>query len=246
MLSDQEMETFLKTGKIIARKSVSTGVTEPVRVTLTDGKITHDAQIQNVDIFKSTFEVDAKHTEFNFHDTYRYNIAAYRLGHLLGLKVPMSVPRKVDGKDIAMTWWVDDVAMDEMARQKSKDPLGPNPSRTALQLHMVRVFDELIQNRDRNQGNLIWTKDWTMWIIDHTRAFRTDKKLLEPEKLEICERNLFEAMKGLTRDSIAKAVGDSLTKAEIDPIIPRRDAIVKVFNDKIAKKGEASVIVPMP
>ena len=36
----------------------------------------------------------------------------------------------------------------------------------------LRIFDELIQNRDRNTGNLLWTTDWKMWMIDHTRAFR--------------------------------------------------------------------------
>ena len=36
----------------------------------------------------------------------------------------------------------------------------------------VRVFDELIANRDRNIGNMLWTSTWKMWMIDHTRAFR--------------------------------------------------------------------------
>ena len=36
----------------------------------------------------------------------------------------------------------------------------------------MRIWDELIQNRDRNQGNILWTHDWTLWLIDHTRAFR--------------------------------------------------------------------------
>ncbi len=26
--------------------------------------------------------------------------------------------------------------------------------------------DELTQNRDRNQGNILWTNAWTMWLID--------------------------------------------------------------------------------
>ena len=93
---------------------------------------------------------------------------------LLGLDiVPMSVLRRVNGKPAAVTWWLDDVAMDEGERQKMKPvPVGPNPSRTAGYIHILRVFDELIQNRDRNAGNFLWTKDWTMWMIDHTRAFR--------------------------------------------------------------------------
>ena len=49
--------------------------------------------------------------------------------------------------------------------------LGRTLSALSLQLQVVRVFDELIQNRDRNQGNILWTSDWKMWLIDHTRAF---------------------------------------------------------------------------
>ena len=39
------------------------------------------------------------------------------------------------------------------------------------------VFDELIQNRDRNPGNSLWTTDWKLWLIDHTRAFRPDVEI---------------------------------------------------------------------
>lgn len=55
------------------------------------------------------------------------------------------------------------------------------PSRAHI--HILRVFDELIQNRDRNAGNVLWTKDWTMWMIDHPRAFRTGHELLRPDLL---------------------------------------------------------------
>ena len=82
-----------------------------------------------------------------------------------------------------MTWWIDDVQFDEKGRLKEKNILGPNPERTTKQVQVMRVFDELIQNRDRNQGNILWTKDWTLWMIDHTRAFRLGKELLKPDQL---------------------------------------------------------------
>ena len=244
-----EMEGLLLKGRIEDRKGSPRGVTDAYRVTLSDGQRTHDAQVQNVDIFRTTFEVDPKHTEFNFHDTYRYNIAAYRLARLIGLdNVPMSVPRLVDAKRAAVTWWIDDVAMDEGARLKlsARDRLGPNPARTAAYIHILRVFDELIQNRDRNAGNLLWTKDWTMWMIDHTRAFRTDAELRSPQLLERCERSLFAGLRALTREAIAGAIGDNLLPPEVDAVLARRDRIVKLFENKIEKSGEASVLYTMP
>ena len=40
-------------------------------------------------------------------------------------------------------------------------------------MQMLRLFDQLIANIDRNLGNLLIGNDWTIWAIDHTRAFRT-------------------------------------------------------------------------
>ena len=244
-----EMESLLLKGRIAERKGGSKGVTDAYRVTLSDGQRSHDAQVQNVDIFRTSFVVDPKHTEFNFHDTYRYNIAAYRLARLIGLEnVPMSVPRMVDARQSAMTWWIDDVAMDEGARRKlsARARLGPNPARTAAYLDILKVFDELIQNRDRNEGNLLWTKDWTMWMIDHTRAFRTDPALRNPQILKRCERSMFAGMRALTREAIAAAIGESLLQPEVEALLTRRDRIIKLFEDKIEKSGEAAVLYTMP
>ena len=183
-----------------------------------------------------------QNTEVDFKDTYRYNIAGYRLSRLLGLdNVPMSVERKINGKPAAMTWWIDDVILDEGERQK-KHTVGPNPSRTASQIHILRVFDELIQNRDRNAGNLLWTADWKMWMIDHTRAFRLGKDLLKPQQLERVDRDMLEKMRGLTAPALTETMDKSLTKAEIQALLVRRDAIVKLFDEKIAQRGEAAVL----
>ena len=242
VLTPDEMETFLLHADIVATKSSKKGVTNAKRVTLFDGKVRHDAQVQDVDIALPIFEVGPKYTEVNFKDTYRYNIAGYRLAQLLGLgNVPMSVERKVSGKQAAMTWWIDDVVMDEGARQK-QHTVGPNPSRTASQIHIMRVFDELIQNRDRNAGNLLWTSDWKMWMIDHTRAFRLGKELLKPQQLERIDRTLLAKMRELSASGLSDVMGRSMTKEEIEALLARRDVIVKLFDDRISQRGEAAVV----
>jgi hypothetical protein len=240
-LSPSEMETFLLTGDMSRIRNVESGVTRSQRATLSDGRLTHDVHIQTIDDSKPVFTAGSK-SEINFKDSYRYNIAGYRLARLMGLEtVPMSVERVVRGKTAAVTWWVDDVLMDEKARSQKKTA-GPNPGRTTSQLHVMLVWDELIQNKDRNQGNILWTSDWTMWLIDHTRAFRLGQELLAPNKLTRCERGLFERLKALTDESIAQAVGDSLTRDEREALLMRRDLIVKHFTDRIAKVGEDVVL----
>lgn len=240
-LAPEQMEAFLLKARITRIRDAGNGVTASRRATLTDGTLTHDAHIQNVAIEKSVFEA-ANAVELNFKDLYRYNIAGYRLAVLLGLdNVPMSVERQIDGKAAAVTWWVDDVLMDEKQRIKEKTT-GPNPGRTAQQIQIMRVFDELIQNKDRNQGNILWTKDWKMWLIDHTRAFRWGTTLLKPENMVRCDRSLLEHMRALTAESLAKAMGEAMTKPEIAGLLARRDLIVKHFDDKIAKTSEAAVL----
>jgi len=242
-LTPAEMEQFLVRGEIVKIKSTKKGVTDARRLTMSDGRVTHDAQLQDVDIALPIFNVDPKHTEVNFRDTYRYNIAGYRLALLLGLdNVPMSVPRRVKGKDAAITWWLDDVMFDE---GKRKNQMGPNPGRTAGQLHVLRVFDELIQNRDRNAGNLLWTNDWKMWMIDHTRAFRLGKTLLNAAQLQRCDRTMFEKMRALTAAKLTEVMGENLKKDEIEALLIRRDVIVKLFTDKIATSNESAVLFSM-
>jgi hypothetical protein len=175
---------------------------------------------------------------------FRYNIAAYRLSRLLGLdNVPVSVERTVDGKPAAVTWWLDDVAMEEGDRVKKKIE-GNSLRRRNYQAVMI-VFDELIQNRDRNAGNILWSSDWRLWMIDHTRAFRLGKELRQPKALTICDRALLERMRELTRPALAEAVGKSLTKAEMDALLSRRDLIVKLFDERIAALGQGAVLIAL-
>jgi hypothetical protein len=240
-LSPEAMEAFLLKARVSNLRDAGSGVTNSRRATLTDGQLTHDAHIQTVDIAQSVFEA-GRNTELNFKDTYRYNIAGYRVAKLIGLTtVPMSIERAVEGKVAAVTWWVDDVQMDERERMKTKSQ-GPDPVRTNKQIQIMRVWDELIQNRDRNQGNILWTHDWTMWLIDHTRAFRLNTNLLKPEQLARCDRGLLERLRAVTPEALAKAVGNSLTKQEQEALLARRDKIIKHYDERIARLGEPVVL----
>jgi hypothetical protein len=241
-LTPAQMEVFLLEAKVVARKVTTKGVTKPIQATLSDGAFTHDAQIQTVDESRTVFNA-GKASEVGFRDTYKFNIAGSRLARVLGLQnVPMSVERRIDGKTAAMTWWIDDVRMDEADRVKRR-PEGWTSERVSKQMHVMRIWDELIQNRDRNQGNMLWTSDWTLWMIDHTRAFRIGDALLKPDQLTRSDRGLLERLRQLTASDMEQvARGGMLTRAEAEAVLKRRDRLVKRFDDLIAKRGETAVL----
>jgi len=242
VLTPDEMEVFLKTAKVVQWRRSGKGVTDPIRATFNDGRLSHDVQVQTVDVEQAVFNA-GRASEVNFKDSYRFNVGGYRLATLLSLKtVPMSVPRRIDNKDAAVTWWIDDVQFDDTGRLKQPRILGPDPDRTSKQIQVMRVWDELIQNRDRNQGNILWTKDWTLWMIDHTRAFRLGKELLKPEQLTRCDRSLLDALRGLTLENMTTAMGDIMRKDEMEAVLARGARIIAHFDARIAARGEAAVL----
>ena len=234
--SDSEIEQFLRTAKVLKTRGTSKGITGSLRATLSDGTRTHDAQIQMIDEHKPTFDAGGA-TEFNFRDSWEYNVAAYRLDRMIGMNlIPVSIARRFETKQAAFTWWIDDVMMDEGARLKGNiQP--PRPQEWNEYMQMVRVFDQLIYNVDRNVGNLLIDKNWRAWAIDHTRAFRTHTTLKNPAQVTRCDRQMLASMKALTKLSLKKELGDYLNDAEIAGILARRDLIV----DIIDKAGPAAV-----
>jgi hypothetical protein len=230
-LSDTDIEHFLLNAKVIKTKGAGKGVTGSIRATLSEGTLTHDAHIQIIDESKREFR-SAQGVEFNFRDSWMFNVAAYRINRLLGLDlVPVSVARRWRTNEAAYTWWVDDVLMDEGGRLKNKTS-PPNPRLWNEQMQMVRLFDQLIYNIDRNLGNLLITNTWRVWAIDHTRAFRTAETLKTPANIARCDRQVFERLKQLDRATLKSEVGDYLQNWEIDSLLKRRDAIVALIDQR--------------
>jgi hypothetical protein len=238
-LSDAEMEQFLLKAKVGKTRGASKGVTGSLRATLSDGKLTHDAHVQTIDEHLQQFAGSNGGVEFDFRDSWTFNLAAYKIDRLIGLNmVPVSVARRHDYQEAAYTWWLDDVMMDEQERLKRKEEKKPGlsgePPDSEIwnqQMQMVRLFDQLIANIDRNLGNLIITKDWRLWPIDHTRAFRTNRQLKTPGNVTRVERGVLERMKALNRETLRKETGKYLTTFQIDAVLARRDAIVKRIDE---------------
>ena len=243
--TDQQKEEFLLRGKIGRRVTLGDGVTLSSRATLTHDGVEHDAQVQDVEVSKPSYPTPDGF-ELNFRDSYKFNIAAYRLNRMLGLgMVPVSVERSVKGKPSAVTWWIDDEMMTEKTRFL-KQLIPPNRERWNRQMYRVRIFDELIYNTDRNLGNIVITENWKIWMIDHTRAFRRHARLRRPRNLVKCNRKLLVSLWSLTREQVDLELGPFLRQSERRAVMIRRDLIVELFEKKIKQQGESKVLFDLP
>ena len=224
----EQQEEFLKKAKIVRTKGIGKGVTGTTRATLSDGTLTHDAHIQTIDQFMHEFK-NNRGVEFNFRDSWRYNVAAYRLDRLLEIGMtPPSIERSYQNKEASFTWWVDDVLMDEGERLKTK-AAAPDAETWNQQMWVVRLFDQLIYNVDRNLGNLVIDKSWTVWMIDHSRAFRLHDKVQTPGNITKCDRRLLERLKALDEATLKTAMDEYLTGPEMRGLLARRTELVQLI-----------------
>ena len=237
----EQMAAFLQTAPVVRSRSTSKGITSPVRLTLSDGGLTHDAAFQRVDEKKWVMEFGGGRREVNFVDSWRYNMAAFQIAELIGIgeMMPVTVERKWGGATGALSWWIDTM-MDEAARLKKKvQP--PDSGSWNRQMQTLRVFTELVQDTDRNLGNVLITPDWQIRMIDYTRAFRLGKQIREGE-ISRCDRQLLAALDALTIESLTKATTNYLTEYEVEAVLARRDRIVAHVRRLVADKGEAVVL----
>ena len=241
-----EMEQFLKAAKVGVQRTTSKGVTQPKQASLADGESKHDAAIQTVNISKTSYQTQ-RGTELNFRDFWGFNIAGYELAKLLDLNmVPPYVERKSGGQSGSFSWWVDDAMLEVERVQKKIQP--PDVEAWNRQMFTARVFGQLIANMDPNLTNFLITKDWQLWLIDFTRAFRATKDLPNPKDLVQCDRKVLAKLRALDRAALEEKLVKPkyVNKMELEGLLARRDKIVAFFDKEIAAKGEAAVLYDLP
>ena len=227
-LTWQEKEEFLLKAKITKVQETKKGVTGVHVVTLSDGTLTHDAKVQTIDDNKQFYL-----GEVGFKDTYKFNVAAWRLARLLGLDdmIAPSVKRSFQGKAASFDWWIEDIVMDEQDR-KARNLQPPDADAWQRELNIMQVFDQLIYNMDRNQTNILIDQGWHIWMIDHGRAFRLHKTLKDAAVLKAIDRDLLTKMKTLDEPALTREFGRDVTREEVRGLLARRDLIVKFFEGK--------------
>lgn len=223
---EAEYEEFIRTAKVGKCEDTDVGVTHPRHCLFAPGGLVSGI------VFKP-LQPGKVH---GFFESYRSEIAAYELDKLLGMHmVPPTVERTLHGESGSAQMWVDDVVL-----LKTRDGASaPNPAAYNRQVYRQRVFDNLVANIDRNQGNLLIDPVWNLILIDHSRAFTAIPTM--PFPMTRIDRDFYEKLKALDEATLKARLGKLLYFGP-KPLLQRRDEIVKVFEDKIAQYGEAAVL----
>lgn len=240
--SDEEILRFLREAEVEKVKVITSGTNRPVKVLLKKDGIEAHAVFRTVEVRKNTFK-DRDEIYVDFRDHYIFECAAYEMSRLLGLhNVPPCVERKLWGGYGSLQLWVENAMMEEKRRKKGLAP--PRPQEWARQRAAMLVFDALIRNLDRNQGNILIDADWNVWLIDHTRSFHKSPELPKVDKLKRCEESLWTSLRRLDRPTLDERLGPYLTDGEITAVMERRDALVAHFEERFASLGRELVLYP--
>ena len=224
---EADFEQYLKEAGVAKVENVPVGVTKPKRCFLEDGGPAKSL------VFKPL--MPSRRT--GYWESYKAEIAAYELDKLLGLgMVPPTVERKVDGETGSAQLWVEDCTLLKDRDQKS----APDVAAWNRQVYRQRVWDNLVGNIDRNQGNLLVDQAWNLILIDHSRAFTATSKM--PFPMTKIDREFLDRLRALDEATLKAQLGKLLFDGP-KPLLKRRDKIVEHFDKLIAKYGETGVYV---
>jgi len=221
------MEAHLREGSVIRIEEIGTGVTRPKR-----------AFIDPPEPFESlVWKMLPPGRRHGHWESYKAEIAAYELDKLLGMHmVPPAIERTIGGETGAAIMWLPSVR--SVKENGGRMPAGAIWGKASRR--MV-TFDNFIGNPDRNAGNILIGTPGELLLIDHSRAFETEKRL--PRKVERVDAELWTQIEAVTRDDLDRVLGRWLTAPAIDAMLARRDRMAADIAKLTAKNGKALVVV---
>jgi len=242
---DGEILDFLRTARIQSTAKVPTGLTKPRKLLLERNGIRANAIFHHMHSLDREVTLSTGEYVTHFRDSYRNQVAAYELSRLLGIpRVSPTVLRSVDGKEGSVQLWIEN-AFSERDRVKEKR-MPPDIAAIHLAFHDMRVFDNLINNIDRNQTNILYDADWRLWYIDHTRAFGREHRLPSPGRLRRCSVPLWEKLQILDAGLLKRTLEPFMGELAVKAVAARQQLIVKHLQEKMETEGTDSVLFEYP
>ncbi len=234
----EEFEKFLREAPFQKGAAETTvGVTKPLHILFPPGGLAGGAIVKVLP--------PGRHG--GFWDSYRSEIAAYELDKLLEMDmVPPTVERRAPSSDLAsVQLWVENTVWLKTLREKKQQ--SPDIYGWNRQVYRQRVWDNLVANVDRNEGNLLVDPAWNLILIDHSRAFvpetpSVDRMWFPARVMTHIDEQFYAKLKALDEAALQEHLGKWVA-GSVKPILKRRDAIVDHFEKLIKEKGKDEVII---
>lgn len=226
--TESELEEFLLTADVVSIEEIGDGITKPRRVTLSKGGRECRAIFKTVDITSTEMHYTNRF-EPVFTDKFAYEVAAYRLDRMLAIGlVPVTVIREIEGERGSLQYWIENAVKMQDAADADL-PIGDID--LLLQRFMLTyVLDAMIYNIDRNFTNILVRPDSNdFFLIDHSRAFRTRKKLpsLKEERDIPVPKAVALGLQEINLPTLQSELDDLLSKQQIKAIDKRRQLLIR-------------------
>ncbi|MCU0235396.1 MAG: hypothetical protein MUE90_15365, partial [Thermoanaerobaculales bacterium] len=136
-----------------AERLIGRGVAGAERLLLEHDGVRFRAAFRTVDVKVESEPVSGAKRPKEYRDAAIFEAAAYELSELLGVgRVPPAVARSIDERAGTVQIWMEGTRPEvELLEEGSLAP--PDETSWRRQKQVMRVFDSLIANNDRNQGN---------------------------------------------------------------------------------------------
>lgn len=239
----EAVEEYLRKARILSQEVLESGSTRPLKVRLEHEGIEAHAIFRHIDVRMQRVKVDGE-IYYNFRDSHTYECAAYELSRMLAIdNVPPCVARQIEDRHGTLQLWIEQTLTEKQRRELQRQP--EQPMRWAREKQTLRLFDALIANIDRNQGNMLIDPQGKLWFIDHTRSFGVGRDVPTLKKIVWCDRKLWHQLKALDLKSLERTLSPFLAKDQLRGILLRRDKVQKHLEKRMQDVGEVAVLFDM-
>jgi hypothetical protein len=240
---DEAIQEAMRAARVVSREKIGRGVAGAERLVLEHGDVRFHAAFRSVDVTaRKSAPRGIERPRKKYRDAAIFERAAYELSELLGIgRVPPVVERRIGEQDGTVQMWLEDTRPE--VELVEEDALrAPDWVRWMQQKQIMDLFDNLIANSDRNQGNLLIDRDWNIWLIDHTRAFKRTSTLIHRARLTMCERRLWRRLREIDDETLRRRLEPYLESLEIEKLLTRRKNLIRHIESLIKRNGEDAVL----
>jgi hypothetical protein len=221
---EAEFEEMLRRAKVTRMEDIGVGVLESQCAYVEEG----------LPFARMCWKTIKKKKRAGFWEDYKSEIAAYELDKFLGLgMVPPTVERHLGGTEGSVMLWLEDVNTWDMHHPVR----GPDDRAWARELVREKMFDRLIGNIDRNQGNLLYDQDWCLLLIDHSRAFIDVTDPSQFQETRFYDLTFWAKMKALDLEALKPVLGEWISTGMMRAMLQRRDQMADEIDELAKKRG---------